>query len=66
MGATLTPAHVRVDTLEPTARLIPVHAQIPHVRTEAAALQLDVTRTLAPAHVDTQEPIVKHVFHLIF
>ncbi len=57
---------VHADILEQTARLLPVHAQTPHVRTEEAALLLVATRIRVLAHVVIQEQIVKtQVFDLI-
>ncbi len=60
-----TPALAHVDTQEPTARLILVHAPTPLARTEEAALQLDATHILALVHVDIQEPIVRHIQALV-
>ena len=60
MDAIAILAIVHVVMQAPIARLIPVHAQIRHVRTEEAALQLDVTRTLAPAHHATQALTARH------
>ncbi len=50
---------VHADIQVLTARLIPVHAQMPHVRTEVAALLLDATRIRAHARVVTQEQIAR-------
>jgi len=59
MAVTRTPVPAHVDTQEPIARPLPVHARIIHVSTEDHVQATDATVILAHAHVVTQEPIAR-------